>query len=101
MKNAKLKIELQLRDSLIKGTVVGIKVRNRSEVIATTVLNMDVVSANDNWIEIMPYTLYGHPVSETRIPMKDIKKVIPLSVHYDDPLYVRLRKIKANILGAK
>ena len=91
----KSKIENILINSFLTGTAVGIKLRDSDVLIATAVTNLDTLNVMDNWIEIRQYTLYGYPVERTVIHANEIESVIPFTVHYDDPVYVRLRELRA------
>lgn len=92
------RMESILVDSFLRGTAIGIKLRSSGVLIATAVTNLYTFSGRDNWIEIKPYTLYGNPVKETVIHIKQIETVMPFTVHYDDPVYAKLRELRAKII---
>jgi hypothetical protein len=94
-------MESILVDSLQRGTAIGVKLKNNTAVIATAVIGLDTFSHKNKWVEIKPYTLYGYPVKETVIDIRQIESVIPFTVHYDDPVYIRLRELRAKILEIK
>lgn len=91
--------EHKLMSSLLNGTAVGIKLKGSNEFIVSAVTDFESGNDHEKWIEIKPHTLYGKPVSDRIIPLSLIEKVVSYSVHYDDPLYARLREIKTRILG--
>ena len=91
-------MESILVNSFLKGTVIGIKLRNSSAPIATAVTQLNTFNDRHNWIEIKSCTLYGYPIKQTWIPIEQIESVIQFSVYYDDPVYVKLRELRAKIL---
>jgi hypothetical protein len=93
-----LRMESILVNSFLHGTAIGIKLKGKSVLIATAVTNLNTFTNHDHWIEIKPYTLYGYPIAETTIHIGEIESVIQFTVHYDDPVYVRLRELRARIL---
>jgi hypothetical protein len=93
-------IEKILMDSFATGVAIGIKLKNNTSLIATAVTFYDPLQVN-KWIEIKPFTLYGYPVKETTIEIKQIESAMFFSVYYDDPLYVRLRQLRSKILEIK
>jgi hypothetical protein len=93
----KSRMERVLIDSMLRGTAIGIKLRSSSVLIATAVISLDMFNGQDNWVEIKPYTLYGSRVKETIIHLSQIESVIPFTVQYDDPVYVRLRQLRSKI----
>src|SRR5688572_2799167 len=50
-----------------------------------------------NLIEIKPHTLYGSPITETVFHISEIERLAVLNVLYEDPVYVKLRNLKAII----
>lgn len=92
-------MEGKLMGSLIRGTAVGIKMKDKGEVIATAVKRMETQKDGQKWVELNAVTLYGFPISETRFPLERIEAVLSFSVCYNDPIYVRLRKLMALVLG--
>lgn len=83
---------------MLKGTAVGIKLRSSSVLIATAVISLDMFNNHSKWIEIKPYTLYGSRVKDTIIHLDQIESVVPFTVQYDDPMYVRLRDLRSKIV---
>jgi hypothetical protein len=90
-------IERMLTDSLRSGNAVGIKVFASNEVVATAVTEMYIRDDGEKCVMIKSFTLYGNPIDVTLIELSKIESVIPLSVQYDDAIYVSLRKLKALI----
>lgn len=82
---------------MLNGTAIGIKLRSSTVLIATAVISLDMFNGRHNFIEIKPYTLYGSRVKETIIHVSQIESVIPFTVQYDDPVYVRLRQLRSKI----
>jgi hypothetical protein len=95
----RLDIEGMLMGSLAEGTAVGIKIKDKGEVIATAVKRLEIRKDGQKWVELKPFTLYGFPIAETRFPFERIEAVLSFSVSYNDPVYVRLRKLRALVLG--
>jgi hypothetical protein len=91
-------IQHALVNSFLKGTAIGIKLKNNNALIVTAVasLNMQIYP---QWIETRPYTLYGSPISQPVMLLSNIESVLLFSVNYDDPLYTRHRELKAKIFG--
>ena len=90
-------IEGMLTDSWRNGNAVGIKVIASNQVVATAVTDIYIREDGEKFIMIKSFTLYGNPIEVTRIELSQIESVIPLSVRYEDPIYVSLRKLKALI----
>ncbi|HYG17987.1 MAG TPA: hypothetical protein VD816_03625 [Ohtaekwangia sp.] len=88
-----------LVNSFLHGMAVGIRLRQSNVLIATAVIALDTLDDRNRWIQIKPYTLYGYPVQQTIIQMTEIESVIPFTVHYDDPVYVKLRMLRAKIFN--
>ena len=98
---AEFDIERMLLDSLRSGSAVGIKVIASNQVVATAVTGMYIREDGQKCVMIKAFTLYGNPIEVTRIELAQIESVTPLTVRYEDPIYVSLRKLKALIKGIR
>lgn len=83
---------------MLSKTAIGIKIKGGEDLIISAVTDFHDDDKNAT-VEIKPVSLYGHEISRTHLKMEDIQGVVPFSVLYDDPLYVRLRKVGAAILN--
>ena len=90
-------IETIVVQSLKHGNAVLLKLKGK-EPIACGIQNF-VDKGDLKMVELKPETLYGKPIEETVIHIGEIETLQLLMAIYDDPMYVKLRRIKKTILN--
>jgi hypothetical protein len=92
-------IEAIVTHSLKHGNAVLLKLKGKPEAIPCGIANFRD-RGDLKLIELNHETLYGKPLDETVILLTEIETLQLLVAIYDDPMYVKLRRIKKTILNS-
>lgn len=82
-----------LQESLSSGRVLMINLKGAKRKIFTA-----VNSIYDNYFVIKGRDVYGQPMHQVLIPFSDIESIRRARGRYGDPVYVKVREIKDNVL---
>jgi hypothetical protein len=94
IKNTKEEIVLELQKSLQKNNVVGIFTKDTRELITTAVKSIEEIEGGETMIILEEIDLHGYAIERNSLRLSNIEKVIHFSIGFDDPQYVKVRRIE-------
>jgi hypothetical protein len=94
IKKTKEEILLELQISLQKNNVVGVFTRDTRELITTAVKRIEEIEGGETMIVLEEIDLHGYPIDRNSLSLSNIEKVIHFSIGFDDPQYVKVRRIE-------
>ena len=93
MKASYNQIIADLQKSQNKGNIIALKIKGNEKPVLTAVSE---VKAN-RIIMLNPVSVYGTQIEEAVLHVEDIESIRIYSSLYSDPVYVRIRQLKASI----
>lgn len=93
MKTSYNQLIADLLKSKNRGNIIALKVKGNEKPVLTTV---NEVKGN-RIIVLNPVSVYGSQIDEAVLHLEDIESLRVYSSLYSDPVYVRIRQLKASI----
>ena len=80
-----------------RGTAVGLRVKGRDTLLIILIQQIGGATEEKTELQIKPETIYGEHLTQTCFDLGEVESICNLRVHFNDPLYVRLRHLRSNI----
>jgi hypothetical protein len=95
IKTTKEDILAELQHGLEHNTAVGIQLKDTRELMTAGVLDVELDALSGDFIiALREQDLHGYPLERTRILLDNIDRVIHFNITFDDPQYVKVRRIE-------
>lgn len=80
-----------------RSTVVGLRLTGRPNLLITVIDEVAGDTEADTTLVVGQQSIYGEPIADRTISIREIENICNLRIHFNDPFYVYLRSLRNNI----